>query len=166
MRIACARGAREHPRMPPLANVVFFAVLSSAAASTGEPTPQRAPEPETSVQRSCAAADSTNALHDTVGQDVVEVWIDLSVPPLSSQPAQARDARAALLARIETQQDETMAKLVALGAQEVARVKDVRNAVAVRMPSAQLAQARTLPGVVKVRPVKHRKRMTQCSSRN
>jgi hypothetical protein len=117
------------------------------------------------AQGSCAA-EPTNQLHGDSSQQNVEVWIDLSVPALSSDAAQDRDARAALRARIEDQQDEVLEQLVALGAEELARVAEVRNAVAVRMPASQLAQARALPGVVKVRPVKHRKRMTQGSYRN
>jgi hypothetical protein len=119
------------------------------------------------AQSSCAAepTDPRQVQAESTEQNV-EVWIDLSVPALSSQAAQDHDARAALRARIEDQQDEVIAQLVALGAEELSRVAEVRNAVAVRMPAAQLAQARALPGVVKVRPVKHRKRMTQGSSRN
>jgi hypothetical protein len=98
--------------------------------------------------------------------DEQEVWIDLSVPPLSTQPEENLEARAALRARIEKQQDEVMSKLAALGAKESARVTEVRNAVAVRIPSSALAEARALPGVVKVRPVKHRQRMPGGNSSN
>jgi hypothetical protein len=95
----------------------------------------------------------------THASDEQEVWIDLSVPPLSTQSEHNREARAALRARIEKQQDEVMSQLAALGAKENARVTEVRNSIAVRIPSSALAEARALPGVVKVRPVKHRQRM-------
>jgi hypothetical protein len=81
------------------------------------------------------------------------------VPPLSTQPAQNREARAALRARIEKQQDDVMSQLAALGAKESARVVEVRNAIAVRIPASAIADARALPGVIKVRAVKHRQRM-------
>jgi hypothetical protein len=86
------------------------------------------------------------------------------VPSLSTQSAQNREARAALRARIERQQDEVMSQLTALGATESARVIEVRNSIAVRIPSSALTQARTLPGVIKVRAVKHRQRMSACNS--
>ncbi|MGH8179184.1 MAG: hypothetical protein ACREV5_23230 [Steroidobacter sp.] len=69
------------------------------------------------------------------------------------------EARDALRTRITKQQDEVMSHLAPLGAEELARVVQVRNAIAVRIPSSQLTQARAIPGVVKVRVVKHRKRM-------
>jgi hypothetical protein len=98
--------------------------------------------------------------------DEQEVWIDLSVPPLSTQPEQNLDARAALRDRIEKQQNEVMSQLTALGAKETARVHEVRNAIAVRIPASAIPRARTLPGVVKVRAVKHRQRMPGGNSSN
>ncbi len=92
-------------------------------------------------------------------QEELEVWIDLSVPPLSTLSGANLEARDALRTRITKQQDEVMSHLAPLGAEELARVVQVRNAIAVRIPSSQLTQARAIPGVVKVRVVKHRKRM-------
>jgi hypothetical protein len=98
--------------------------------------------------------------------DEQEVWVDLSVPPLSTQPEQNREARGALRARIEKQQNDVMSQLAALGAKETARVIEVRNAIAVRIPSSAIADARALPGVVKVRAVKHRQQMPGGNSSN
>lgn len=83
---------------------------------------------------------------------VAEVWIDLSLPALSSAPP-GSDAPA-LKRDIETQQDRVMARLRALGAEEIGRVKVLRNALAVRLPAAQLPAARALPEVTGVRVVR------------
>jgi hypothetical protein len=88
-------------------------------------------------------------------QGEVEVWIDLSLPALSTAPRDEHEARDRLRANIEAQQDEVMAQLAALGAKEQARILHVRNSLAVRMPASALAQARAIPGVVNVREVKH-----------
>jgi hypothetical protein len=126
------------------------AELASHAGASSESPPQG----------SC----SSTARPATRAEEELEVWIDLSVPSLSTQSAQNRDARAALRARIEKQQDEVMSQLTALGATESARVIEVRNSIAVRIRASALTQARALPGVIKVRAVKHRQRMSACNS--
>lgn len=88
----------------------------------------------------------------------VEVWVDLSVPALSSLPRANREQRSVLRARIERQQNEVMRQLAALGAREEARVLEVRNALAVRIPASALQEARALAGVLRVREVTHIKR--------
>ncbi|HEU0202145.1 MAG TPA: hypothetical protein VFR86_17145 [Burkholderiaceae bacterium] len=88
----------------------------------------------------------------------VEVWVDLSEPPLATLPRDARQARADLTMRIGAQQNEVMVQLAALGAVELARVQHVRNALAVRLPVGALPQARAIPGVVNVRTVRHFRR--------
>ena len=92
--------------------------------------------------------------------DTVEVWVDLSEPELASLPRDALDQRVALRQRIEQQQDDVMQHLRLLGAVEQARVQQVRNALAVRLPSGALAQARAIPGVRAVRIVRHRNQIT------
>jgi hypothetical protein len=138
--------ARDHRRMARFTNLLFCVLLTSGAGSACEPP--------------------TRAAESAQNEGELEVWIDLSVPPLSTQPAQNRAARAALRARIEKQQEEVMSQLAALGAKESARVIEVRNAIAVRIPAAAIAEARTLSGVVKVREVKHRQRMPGGNSSN
>jgi Fe2+ transport system protein FeoA len=77
----------------------------------------------------------------------VLVWVDLELPALASVPeAQARE-REALRQHIDAQQEDVMRRLRALGAVEQARVRLVRNALAVRLPGAQLQAARRIPGV-------------------
>jgi hypothetical protein len=93
-------------------------------------------------------------------QGEVDVWIDLSLPALSTLPRDQHEARDRLRASIEAQQDGVMAQLASLGAKEQARILHVRNSLAVRMPASALAQARAIPGVVNVREVKHTKRKT------
>ena len=83
----------------------------------------------------------------------VEVWVQLSLPELSSVPA---PDRAAARRRIAEQQDTVMAALRDLGAVEQARVQLVRNALAVTLPRAALKQARAIPGVRAITPVRHR----------
>lgn len=85
----------------------------------------------------------------------VSVWIDLDLPELASLPRDQRAEREALRANILAQQDAVMARLRELGAVEQARVQQVRNALAVRLPGAQLEAARRIPGVRAVRAVRH-----------
>jgi hypothetical protein len=88
-------------------------------------------------------------------QGEVEVWIDLSLPALSTLPGDQHEARATLRTRIEKQQDAVMAQLTALGAKEEARILHVRNSLAVRMPASALDEVRRIQGVVNVRKVRH-----------
>lgn len=81
----------------------------------------------------------------------VSVWVDLDLPALAEVPLAER---ATLRPRILAQQAQAMRGLQALGAQEIARVQQVRNAVAVRLDAAQMAAARALPGVRSVRVVR------------
>jgi hypothetical protein len=77
----------------------------------------------------------------------LRVWIILELPELASLPRDRRAERTALRLKILAQQDEVMGRLRQLGAIEQARVQQVRNALAVRLPSAQMEAARKIPGV-------------------
>lgn len=88
----------------------------------------------------------------------VEVWVVLSLPELASLPRQACAEREALQRRVQAQQDQVMAALCALGAVELGRVQVLRNALVVRVPQAQLAAARRLPGVRSVSAVRDSQR--------
>jgi hypothetical protein len=99
-----------------------------------------------------ARATDTSAGRES--QAWIEVWVDLSVPELASLPREQSAEREALRLRIAAQQDEVMDALRMLGAVEVARVQQLRNALAVRLPASQLAAARVLPGVRAVRVVR------------
>jgi hypothetical protein len=85
----------------------------------------------------------------------VSVWVDLDLPELASVPRQQPAERQALRSKIQAQQQEVMLRLRDLGAIEQARIQQVRNALAVRLPSAQLDAARRIPGVRAVRKVRH-----------
>lgn len=87
-------------------------------------------------------------------RQTTDVWIELDLPALASLPRQNSAERQALRLRIVQQQDEVMAQLRRLGAQERGRVQLLRNALAVRLPRDQLDAARRLPGVYGVRPVR------------
>ena len=105
-----------------------------------------------------AAADAATPASAAAGNPRrVEVWLDLDLPPLATLPRDDVKARTALQQRITRQQDAVMAQLAALGATELARVQQVRNAVAVHLPGAALAEARRLPGVLRVRVVRDRR---------
>ena len=88
----------------------------------------------------------------------VFVWVDLALPELASLPRERRAERDALRADILVQQDTVMARLRELGATEEARVQQVRNALAVRLPGAALEAARRIPGVRRLRAVRHIRR--------
>ena len=66
---------------------------------------------------------------------------------MASLPLGRRTERAALRLKILAQQDAVMERLRELGAIEQARVQQVRNALAVRLPGAQMEAARKIAGV-------------------
>ncbi len=84
----------------------------------------------------------------------VSVWVDLDLPELASLPRDQQAEREALRLRISAQQDQVMASLRALGAQEQARIQQVRNTLAVRLPATQIEAARLIPGVRALRVVR------------
>lgn len=90
---------------------------------------------------------------------LVEVWVVLSEPALATLPREATEQRTALRRRIVLQQDAVMAQLVALGAIEAARLQQVRNAIAVRLPPAAIEKAKKIEGVVGIHAVSHRNRV-------
>lgn len=80
----------------------------------------------------------------------VDVWVDLSEPVAAARDATGAPGQAA---RVAAQQQQVAQALQALGAVELARVRHGRNAIAVRIERARLAEVRALDGVVRVRPV-------------
>ena len=91
----------------------------------------------------------------------VSVWVDLDLPALAEVPP---SERAALRPHILAQQAQVMLDLQALGGHELARVQQVRNAVAVRLDASQMAAARALPGVRSVRIARDIERRPPVSS--
>ena len=148
--------------MPRLAKIVALGVCSAVRAVEAADDHAHVAASEFPSHDPCPS----NAAPSNQVQGKVEMWIDLSAPPLSTIAGDDHEARAHLRRRIEEQQNEVMRRLAALGAEERARVLEVRNAIAVLLPSSALAEARAIPGVKKVRVVKHRKRTPRCSSRN
>jgi len=106
-----------------------------------EATPYRPPQPPVS--------------HTEPLPIVVEVWVDLTLPPTASVP---RAERAAHFLRVVEQQNEVMARLAPLGAIETARVQHLRNAIAIRISADMLERARAIDGVKAVRIVRHLQR--------
>jgi hypothetical protein len=124
----------------------------SAHVSAVEPVPAGASAPRS--PRAAIAATHGGPL-PAAQAGWVSVWVDLDVPELASLPREQRAEREALRLKIQAQQREVMARLRDLGAIEQARVQQVRNALAVRLPGAQLDAARHIPGVRAVRMVRH-----------
>jgi hypothetical protein len=105
---------------------------------------------DSSRRRWCVAA-AASGVTATVGADgthdgagTVQVWVDLTEPATGGDRQQA--------ARVAAQQQQVGDALRALGAVELARVRHGRNAIAVRIDRAKLAEAAALPGVRRVRP--------------
>lgn len=132
--------------------LVWLATGLGAAASAAQPASSagsaavrpHVPMPALSAVRKPADADGR-----------VSVWVDLELPELASVPRGRRAEREALRSQIQAQQDAVMGRLRELGATEQARVQQVRNALAVRLPVAQLDAARRIPSVRAVRIVRN-----------
>jgi len=128
------------------------------AASASPPTAAQSPAPPgaSAAPRAHASSPAVRAQQapaDSTGW--VSVWVDLDLPELASVPREQRAEREALQLQIKEQQDEVMDRLRGLGTQEQARVQQVRNALAVRLPDAQLDAARRIPGVRALRIVRN-----------
>ncbi|MGD9101547.1 MAG: S8 family serine peptidase, partial [Anaerolineae bacterium] len=78
--------------------------------------------------------------------EMVQMWVELTDQPL----ALAQDSN---LARLDAKQTAVARQAQALGAVELARVKHLFNAVAVRVPAESVAALRAIPGVKSVTPV-------------
>lgn len=132
--------------------LVWLATGLSAVAPAAQPAasaaaagvPPHVPMPALGAMQSPA---------DAAGR--VSVWVDLELPELASVPRGRRSEREALRSQIDAQQEAVMDRLRELGATEQARVQQVRNALAVRLPVAQLDAARRIPGVRAVRIVRN-----------
>jgi hypothetical protein len=133
--------------------LLLAAGLSAQAPAQGQ-APSGASAPRATYAPVATRADTAPA--DETGR--VPVWVDLDLPELASVPKAQGSEREALRAKIQAQQEEVMARLRDLGAIEQSRVQQVRNALAVRLPSAQLEAARRIPGVRAVRGVHHNNR--------
>ncbi len=99
------------------------------------------------------------AMPAAAAHDTIEVWVVLSEPALATLPRDATEQRAALRQRIVMQQNEVMAQLAALGATESGRTQQVRNALAVRLPTAAIPSVKKISDVTEVRAVNNRNRI-------
>lgn len=79
--------------------------------------------------------------------DKVNVWVQLTEPALASRASEP-DA-------IQKQQQEVLARLQALGAVELGRVRHALNALAVSIEASKLPEVKRIPGVRSVSPVQH-----------
>lgn len=92
---------------------------------------------------------------------LIEVWIVLSEPALSTLAHDATQERTAQRERIVAEQDRVMTELKALGAIESGRTQQRENALAVQLPAASLEGVKKIDGVVRVRSVSHRNRIRE-----
>ena len=120
--------------------------VAPATAATAVPEASRA-----ALSVSASASTMPAATRPVERSGRVSVWVDLDLPALANVP---RAEREALRSRILAQQDRVMGRLRQLGAQEQARIQQVRNALAVRLDGTQLDAARAIPGVRSVRIVR------------
>ena len=79
------------------------------------------------------------------GGDRVDVWISLTEPPIASGSTPQS---------VKQQQQAVMTELKALGAVELGRVSQARNALAVSIPKSKLPEVKQLAGVRSVSPVR------------
>ena len=79
------------------------------------------------------------------GGDRVDVWILLTEPPIASGSTPQS---------VKQQQQAVMTELKALGAVELGRVSQARNALAVSIPKSKLPKVQQLAGVRSVSPVR------------
>lgn len=93
-----------------------------------------------------------------------DLWLDLSEPPLAVSQRLAPDQRFAARAALDAQQTAVLTRVRALGGQELARVRVVRNAVAVSIPAARLADVASIEGVVRVSALQHRMHVLPAAS--
>lgn len=88
-----------------------------------------------------------------------EVWLDLRLPPLADLRHLPPGQRDAAMAALEQQQASVLERVQTLGGHELARVRVVRNALAVSVPAARLGEVAAIEGVVRVRAIEHRARV-------
>jgi hypothetical protein len=135
-------------------SVLSVCGVTAVAASASTPTPPRADL--------AASSTAVSPPKTPIGQvGTVSVWVDLDLPALAEVPLAER---AALRSNILAQQALVMRGLQALGAHELTRVQQVRNAVAVRLDAAQIDAASALPGVRSVRIVRNIERQPPVST--
>ncbi len=109
----------------------------------------------------CAASLQAAIAADQIAPAFVEVWVDLTLPPLAQVDAAQR---AAHLERIRAQQAQATRAITTLSGEVVASVTHVRNALAVKIDPQLIGQLRTIEGVRRVSAVTHRKQMRSTSA--
>lgn len=109
----------------------------------------------------CAASLPMAIAAGQIAPSFVEVWVDLTLPPLAQVGA---DQRAAHLERIRAQQAQVTRAIAALSGEVVASVTHVRNALAVKIDPRLIGQVRAIEGVRRVSAITHRKQMRSSSA--
>lgn len=107
---------------------------------------------------STAAIADRGAPPAVTRHECIQVWVDLCRSPLPPRGGAASAPSAEALRELSRRQDELMQRMQALGAVEIARVRIVRQAIAVDVPVRQLDALRALDGVCGVSPIRHPER--------
>jgi hypothetical protein len=94
----------------------------------------------------------------------LEIWLDLNRPPLAEARSLPPDQRDAAIRALDAQQAAVLGRVRALGGHELARVRVVRNALAVSVPAGRLYEVAAIDGVVRVRAVRHAMRVLPAAS--
>ena len=96
------------------------------------------------------AASASSSLPPRSAVRLVQVWVELELPPLADSGA-GSGAHAAASA-IEA---DLVRRMKSLGAVELGRVRVLRRAIAVEVPADRVDALRALAGVRRVTPVRH-----------
>ena len=145
-----------------LGAAMAFPVSSSpSGASMGAPDVSRLALPSARTVASPRALDKIDAsLQSATGE--VEVVVQLADEPLAVANGpdsrrvggkMSRSQQMAYSANLRNRQAQTLARIMALGGKEVARVHIAYNAVIVRIDASKLRSLATMPEVVTVRPI-------------
>jgi subtilisin family serine protease len=95
-------------------------------------------------------------------QGTVEVWVKLSAPSVAAANGDNAKTRGAFLSKeqrnahkesLDRGHDDLAASARSLGGQELGRVTQAHNAIAVSIDASRLAELAARPGVVQIRPV-------------
>ena len=147
-------------RLPRVCGWLAAGCASAAAPAIAATAVAEASRAALSVSASASALTMPVATRTVERSGRVSVWVDLDLPALARVP---RAEREAVRLKILAQQDQVMGRLRQLGAQEQARIQQVRNALAVRLDGTQLDAARAIPGVRSVRIVRDIQRIPPVS---
>jgi len=143
-----------------MGTTVFAADISRLAIPTG-PVTQIAPD-RLSLRQALSPSKIDPSLAGAQG--TVEVWVKLSSPSVAAVNGDNAKTRGAFLSKeqrnahkesLDRGHDDLAAAARSLGGQELGRVTQAHNAIAVSIDASRLAELAARPGVEQIRPVIH-----------